>query len=78
MPLIGTIIWTVLHFLLALGINYALKETGLIKHGEFLTVYFVILAAKYFDAQLKFSLAYRENPDIVEQILREQLNKDGE
>lgn len=75
MPLPSTIMWTVLHLLLALGLNYVAKELGLIKYSELITVYFIILAARYFDAQTKFSIAYREDPDTVEAILREQLQR---
>lgn len=73
MPLPSTVFWVILHLILALGLNWIAKELNLIRYSEVITVYFVILAARYFDAQTKFSLAYREDPDTVEEILREQL-----
>lgn len=76
LPLPSTLIWVVIHLLIALGMNYVVKELNIINYGELVTVYFVILAARYYDAQTKFSIAYREDPDTVEAVLREQLDKE--
>lgn len=76
LPLPGTILWIVVHVIMALGLNYVAKETGLIRYSEVMTLYFIILAGRYYDAQAKFSIAYKENPDLVEAVLRDQLSKD--
>lgn len=76
MPLQNTVIWVILHLCLALGINWLLKELDLISHSEFISLYFIVLAGKYFDSQLKFTLAYRQDPNLIEQIMREELNND--
>ena len=76
MPLISTIIWTLLHVCLALGINYVARELNLISYSEVISLYFIVLAAKYYDAQTKFSIAYKADPDLVEQIMRNELNKE--
>lgn len=75
MPLISTIIWTLIHLCLALGMNYLAKELGLIGGGEIISLYFIALAAKYYDAQTKFSIAYESDPDLVEAMMRDELNK---
>lgn len=76
MPLPSSIMWVVLHALLALGMNWFAKELGLIEYSEVMTVYFILVAAKYRDSQMKFTIAYKENPEVVEQILRDQLIED--
>lgn len=76
MPLTSTIVWILLHLCMALGVNYVLKELDLIGHGEFIALYFIVLAGKYRDAQVKFTQAYKEDPDLVEAIMREDLNND--
>lgn len=75
MPLVSTVLWLLFHLCLALGVNYFLKELNIIGHGEFIALYFLVLAGKYRDAQIKFTKAYQEDPDLVEMILREDLNK---
>lgn len=76
MPLISTIIWTLLHLCLALGMNYVARELNLIEHSEIISLYFVLLAGRYYDAQTKFTIAYKSDPDLVEALMREQLNKE--
>lgn len=76
MPLFSSILWLVANLCLALGINWIAKELELINHSELMTLYFMLAAFRIYDAQTKFSLAYQQNPDAVEQMMREQLNKD--
>jgi hypothetical protein len=76
MPLPGTVLWLILHLCMALGVNYFLKELNLIGHGEFISLYFIVLAGKYRDYQTKFTKAYAEDPDLVEAIMREDLNNE--
>lgn len=76
MPLPSTVIWTILHLCLALGLNWVCKELGLISYSEIIALYFIIVAGKYYDAQSKFSIAYSQDPDLVESMMREQLKKD--
>ncbi len=75
MPLLSTIIWVLLNLCIALGINYVIKELGIINHSEFISLYFIIAAARFYDSQLKFTIAYKTDPDLVEQIMRNELNK---
>lgn len=76
MPLPSTIIWCILHLCLALGLNWVCKELGLINYSEVIALYFIITAGKYYDAQSKFSIAYSQDPDLVESMMRDQLKKD--
>lgn len=76
LPLPGTIIWIVVHVITSLGLNWVVKELGLINYSEVMTLYFIVLAGRYHDSQAKFSIAYKENPDLVEAVLRDQLSKD--
>lgn len=77
MPLPNTIFWLILHLCFAVGCNYFLREMELIGHGEFISIYFVWLAGKYRDAQVKFTQAYREDPDLTEALMRAELTKDN-
>lgn len=73
MPLFHTIVIIVIHALIALGLNFVVKELGWINHSEVMTGYFVLLALIYKDAQVKFEKAYKEDPELVEEILRDEL-----
>ena len=76
MPLLGTIFHIVVHCIFALGLNWVAREFNLINYGEVITVYFIILAARYYDSQVRFTLAYKQDPAAIEQILREQLDEE--
>lgn len=76
MPLPSTIFWLLAHMCLAVGVNYFLKESNLIGHGEFISLYFIAVAGRYRDAQVKFSKAYEQDPDLVEAIMRADLEKE--
>lgn len=76
MPLPSTIVFVILHLCMSLGLNWVAKELGLINNSEVIALYFVVLAGKYYDAQTKFSIAYSQDPDLVENLMREQLKKD--
>ena len=73
MPLFGSIIWAAIHMLVALGLNMLAVWIGWIHHGELFTIYWIVMAIRLYDAQMKFSVAYKENPELVEDILRHQL-----
>lgn len=73
MPLFKSIVLIIVHALIALGLNFVVKELGWINHSEVMTGYFVLLALIYKDNQLKFEDAYHEDPDLVEAILRDEL-----
>lgn len=72
MPITSSIIWAVLHMLVAIGLNMVAFWFGLIKYAEVFSLYFVILAFKQYYSQVKFTEAYKENPELVEDIMREQ------
>lgn len=76
MPLLSTIIWLLVNMCMALGLNWIAKELGLISNSEIIALYFIIAAARLQDAQSKFSIAYSQDPDLVEYLLREQLKKE--
>lgn len=76
MPLSVTIIWCLFHLIIAIGINWVLTQLNLIHYGEALTVYFIILSARYYDTQAKFALAYKQDPELIEALMRDQLNID--
>jgi hypothetical protein len=78
MPLISSILWILVHCLLALALNVVGIWSGLIAHGEIFALYFVIYSARLYDAQMKFTRAYKEDPQLVEQILRHNLLDGGE
>lgn len=75
MPLFSTILYIVFNLMVALGLNYVVRYLGWIHHGEIIALYFLILAGRLRDIQVKFALAYRANPDIIEQQLRDQLKE---
>lgn len=73
MPLLSSVLWMLGHCLLAIGINTLGIWLGVINYGEFFSLYFFIFAGKLYDAQMKFTKAYKEDPELVEKILRHQL-----
>lgn len=73
---LATIIWLGIHLLIAVGLNWIFKELKWIMYGEVITVYFIILATKAYYTQLRFFAAYYEDPDGVEESIRETLFKD--
>jgi len=78
MLILNTIAWAIIHSLIALAINMLAIWLGIINYGELFALYFVVVAARLYLAQIKFSTAYREDPELVEQILRSQfLNEDN-
>ena len=76
MPFLATILSTLIHLCFSVGVNWFLKELGLISGSEFVALYFIVLAAKRYDDQLKFADAYAQNPDLMEAMLRHQLNEE--
>jgi hypothetical protein len=69
----GTIIFILFNCIIAVGLNVLINWTGLLDNGEVFALYFVLLAAKVQNSQYQFTKAYKENPQLVEQILRSQL-----
>ncbi len=76
MPLFSSILWILVHCMIALGLTVLGIWSGLINHGEVFAVYFVIYCTRLYDAQMKFTRAYKENPELVENMLRYKLLKD--
>lgn len=75
MPLFDTIMWFSVHCILAIGLNMICKWFNIINYGEVFGIYFAILAFRTQDVQYKFTKSYREDPDLVESILREQYDR---
>jgi len=76
MPLFSTIFWVLVNVFIAVGLNWFLRELRLINNSEVIALYFIVTTGRLIDVQAKFNKAYKENPDLVEEILREQLDKD--
>jgi hypothetical protein len=75
MPLFVTITWLLTHLCFAIGLNWLAREVGVIHYGEVVSVYFILLAGKIYDDQRKFSRAYAENPELIETLMREELER---
>lgn len=73
MPLFRTIVLMLVHAVIAVGLNFVAKAAGLVQHSEIMTLYFILLAGRYKDIQIRFEEAYAEDPDTTEQILRDEL-----
>lgn len=78
MPLFNSIVWIIIHCLIALALNMLGIWLGLVNYGEVFALYFVIYSLRLYDAQMKFTIAYKEDPDFVESMLRHKLFEDDE
>jgi len=69
-PLLVTIFTLACHFILASGIGYVLKS-----YLPVYVSYFMVMSFRYNFAINNFAFLYAKDPDKVEKVLRDTLNK---
>ena len=73
MPKLAAIIWITVHMGIAFLLNTIAGWFGWINYAEIFTAYFVILAFNKYSFMLNFWIQYEEDPDMVEQMMRNSI-----